>query len=157
MAQYMWQGIIGTVAVWLSFVVLCLIFLSGCQDDQGDSSQPKSVSSSTKSENVKQEERQEFERCLNAAESGDVKEQINIAAMYYRGEGVKQDHKQALELFRKAAEQGIPNAQFMLGAMYARGDGVQRDQKQGIELIRKAARQGHKVAKQTLIDLGEQP
>ena len=66
---------IGTVAV-----IFCLTI--GCQDNQKASPQPKSAPISIKSEKVKQDERQEFERCLKAAELGDAVEQYDLGNMY---------------------------------------------------------------------------
>lgn len=99
-------------------VVVCLIMLSGCQDDQQRDQFVKPIHKpvSIKSEKVKQEERQEFERCLKAAESGDVEEQNNLGVYYANGVGVKQDFTQAEEWYCKAARQGHELAKHILAA-----------------------------------------
>lgn len=100
-----------------------MIMLSGCQEDQQDDQFVKPIlkpaSISIKSEKVKQEERQEFERCLNAAELGYAVEQNNLGFMYSNGEGVKQDFTEAEKWYRKAAKQGHELAKQILGGWEA--------------------------------------
>lgn len=89
----------------LSLVICGLILISGCQDDQGVNPQPESEAISVQSEQLKQVMRQEFKRCLKAAESGDAVEQNNLGAMYLNGEGVKQDDTQGYEWLNKSYRQ----------------------------------------------------
>jgi TPR repeat protein len=135
------QEMIGSVAGVLSFIVVCLIVLSGCQDDQRTAPQPESDSISIQSEKVKDEESQEFKRCLKSAEQGDVDSQFELGVKYHQGDGVKQDQKQAAKWFRKSAEQGDVNGQVILGVLYYKGKGVEQDHTQAAKWYGKAVEQ----------------
>lgn len=125
----------------LSLVICGLILISGCQDHQGVKPWSESEANSVQSEQLKQELRQEFERCLKAAESGDAMEQSNLGVLYLNGEGVEQDSKLAVMWLRKSAEQGNAVAQFNLGLMYHNGEGVKQDSSQGNVWLNKSYKQ----------------
>ncbi|GHU06120.1 hypothetical protein FACS1894205_7060 [Alphaproteobacteria bacterium] len=57
----------------------------------------------------------------NAAESGDVVGQYNLATMYELGRGVYQDYPKAILWYQKAAEQGYVKAQYNLAALILGG------------------------------------
>ena len=66
-------------------------------------------------------------RRKQAAESGDVAEQLALGVMYGNGEGVPEDLIEAVKWLLLAAKQGDANAQSYLGFMYGEGRGVQED------------------------------
>jgi hypothetical protein len=60
-----------------------------------------------------------------AADKGDVRGQLHLAALYRDGcKGFARDMQQAAAWYRKAAEQGDVSAQGMLGLLYTLGQGV---------------------------------
>ena len=63
-------------------------------------------------------------RLQKLAESGVVKAQNILGAMYATGDGVQKDTAKAVEWFEKAAAQGDADAQTILAMMYRRGEAV---------------------------------
>lgn len=76
------------------------------------------------------------------AESGNVKAQSYIGAMYETGRGVGLDHGEAVSWFLKAAERGDAYSQSHLGYAYEKGRGVAPDEKFAAQWYVKAADQG---------------
>jgi hypothetical protein len=62
-----------------------------------------------------------------AADSGDVEAQFNLAMSYSFGDGVEQNFVKAHNLFLKSANQGDARAQYYLGVMYLNGHGIPKD------------------------------
>ena len=98
-----------------------------------------------------------IEKLKKAAETGNPRDQLMLAAAYDWGQGVKQDYNEAAKWYAKAAEQGLAEAQNALGSLYQSGEGVSRDYKKAVELYKKAAGQGYDPAISSLgymYDLG---
>src|SRR5258706_13243818 len=72
-------------------------------------------------------------RLRDAARTGDVDAQINLAYLHYVGLGVPQDDALASEWLRKAADQGDARAEGMLGSMYEQGRGGPQDRAQAVQ------------------------
>jgi len=63
-----------------------------------------------------------------AAEKGDLRGEVHLAALYRDGgKGFTRDMVQAAEWYRKAAEQGDVTAQGTLGVLYSIGQGVPKN------------------------------
>ena len=84
----------------------------------------------------------EVDQIKAKAERGDVKSQITLATMYYRGQGVLQHFAEAAKWFRKAADQGDANASARLAVMFQRGEGVKQDAAEAAKWYRKAGEKG---------------
>lgn len=69
----------------------------------------------------------EFSANQIAAEQGDIRAQIHLANMYYKGQGVVQNYKEAAKWYRLAAKQGNVKAQVKLANMYYKGEIVSMD------------------------------
>lgn len=54
----------------------------------------------------------------NAANTGNVKAQVNLGFMYEHGKGIPVEYDKALYWYRKAAKKSNANAQFNIGYMY---------------------------------------
>lgn len=91
------------------------------------------------------------------AESGNPKDQLFLARMYYNGDGVDKDDAKAAEWYQKAAEQGNVFAQYNLGVMYDKGEGVPRNAAKAEEWWQKAAAQGNDAAQESLKGLRSKP
>ena len=79
--------------------------------------------------------------------AGDVRAQLYVGFIYYRGLGVERNGKVAAALFGKAAKGRDPSAEMWLGVMFYNGDTVRKDKKKGIDLLFRAVRQGSNGAK----------
>lgn len=86
------------------------------------------------------------EACLEPAENGDLRSQVNMARVAYAFE----DYNSALAWAEKAAPESL-DAAFLLGQMYARGLGVGQNMDQAVYWYNEAARQGHKEAQTAII------
>ncbi len=76
-----------------------------------------------------------------AAEQGDVRAIMYVAAAYFDGRGVRADLERAAAWYRRAAETEAPEAQFMLGSLYAAHSDLY-DPVEAAKWYRKAAKQG---------------
>jgi len=94
-----------------------------------------------------------FAEVKRKAESGNTKDQLGLARMYYNGDGVTKDDAKAAEWYQKAAEQGNAFAQYNLGVMYDKGEGVTKDAAKAVEWWQKAAAQGNDAAQESLKQL----
>jgi TPR repeat protein len=94
-----------------------------------------------------------FAETKRKAESGNSKDQLGLARMYYNGDGVTKDDAKAAEWYQKAAEQGNAFAQYNLGTMYDKGEGVGKDPAKAAEWWQKAAAQGNDAAQECLKNL----
>lgn len=81
-------------------------------------------------------------KLIEAAESGDVEAQFNLAMSYSFGEGVEQNFEKAHSLFLKSASQGDKRAQYYLGVMYSNGHGTSTDFDKAFIWFSKSALQG---------------
>ena len=81
-------------------------------------------------------------KLIEAAESGDVEAQFNLAMSYSFGEGVEQNFEKAHSLFLKSASQGDKRAQYYLGVMYSNGHGTSTDFDNAFIWFSKSALQG---------------
>jgi hypothetical protein len=61
------------------------------------------------------------------AESGNVRAQAMLGAMYQSGIGVLKDYIEAAKWFRRAADTGDATAQYEIGIMHLNGQGMPRD------------------------------
>lgn len=61
------------------------------------------------------------------AKGGEMRAQLDLAALYDRGIGVPQDIELAALWYDAAAKQGHPSAQYNVGTMYEDGAGVEQD------------------------------
>jgi len=91
-----------------------------------------------------------FAEVKRKAESGNAKDQLGLARMYYNGDGVTKDDSKAAEWYLKAAEQGNAFAQYNIGTMYDKGVGVPMDAAKAAEWWQKAAAQGNEAAQESL-------
>jgi TPR repeat protein len=94
----------------------------------------------------KDQDIENFSRCLNFANNGDANAQFEIAYKYYYGIGGPQDVNQAFKWYKKSAEQGNYLAQNILATMFYNGTGVVKDYKQAFKWYMKSAEQGHPYA-----------
>jgi hypothetical protein len=81
-----------------------------------------------------------------AAESGDSRNQYNLAGMYFHGEVVSQDYAEAFKWYREASDQDDPDATWRAGAMLATGIGTKEDPVAGLQLVEKAIELGSERA-----------
>jgi len=92
----------------------------------------------------------DFERCSEAALSGDLDAQVELGTMYRDGDGVPLNYTKAVELYSLAAEQGNAAAQNALGVMYQQGYGVTQNVAKAVELYAQSAAQGFVSAQYNL-------
>ena len=97
---------------------------------------------------------EEIKTLIEQAKQGDVKSQIEVGLLYFRGQGVERDYQEAVKWYTKSAEQGYADAQFQLGQMYSSGEGVIEDYIEAYKWYLLAGMNGEEVAdvKRTLQD-----
>ena len=88
-----------------------------------------------------------------AAERGDSRAQLNLAAYLASGDGAERDFKRAVFWYRKAAVQNDPEAIYNLGLMQMFGEGLKANVPRGIKMLEKAAQLGSPDAQQFLGDV----
>ena len=81
-----------------------------------------------------------------AAASGDVFAQFEIASRYMEGRGTKQDLPKAVDWYAKAAAQDFAPAQYRLGSMYEKGLGTAKDLQSARSWYTRAADKGNAKA-----------
>lgn len=81
-------------------------------------------------------------KLIEAADSGDVEAQFNLAMSYSFGDGVEQNFVKAHNFFLKSANQGDVRAQYYLGVMYSNGHGIPKDLEQAYFWFSKSAFHG---------------
>jgi len=69
------------------------------------------------------------ESCLQAAERGHIRAQVQLGKSFFRGSGVERDYREAAKWYRKAAEQGDMEAEYRLSLCYLTGKGVKKNEK----------------------------
>lgn len=137
-------------------ILVMMLAIAGCgergpgskTEADGEAGQPTSLNSQFGS--GPQTPEQKFAEVKRKAESGNAKDQLGLARMYYNGDGVTKDDAKAAEWYEKAAGQGNAFAQYNLGMMYAKGEGVSRDPAKAAEWWHKAAAQGNEAAQESL-------
>lgn len=107
----------------------------------------------TQRQEIRQRAQKTFERMKDAAESGDMETQYELAQLYDEGLGVVGENKaEALRWYKCAASQGHADAQYRCAMMYREGDGTRPDQEKAIEWCRRSALQDH-VKAQTVLGI----
>lgn len=86
--------------------------------------------------------RPDMAKLEQAAAAGDVKAQVELGNIYFRGEGVATDESQAIGWYRKAAAKGDDWSEFSLGMIYAFGKVTPRDYPQAAAWFDKSALNG---------------
>lgn len=82
----------------------------------------------------------------SAAESGDAKAMVELAARCEQGKGVPKDPDEALAWLRRAAATGDADAQVAAGTRLAYGPGPESDKAEALKLFAAAAAVGHPQA-----------
>ncbi len=85
-----------------------------------------------------------------AAATGDVRAQHEVALRYTNGSGVKRDLSEAAIWYERAAAQEFAPAQYRLGSLYEKGLGVKRDLTTATSWYSRAAEQGNARAMHNL-------
>ena len=137
-------------------ILMMMLIIAGCGEkatdgktDAGDHPAP-STSLNSQFGSGPQAPEEKFAEAKRKAESGNAKDQLGLARMYYNGDGVTKDDAKAVEWYQKAAEQGNAFAQYNLGVMYDKGEGVTKDAAKAAEWWQKAAAQGSDAAQEAL-------
>lgn len=91
-----------------------------------------------------------LQQMQQAAETGNVAKQFELATRYLNGDGVPVDNFEALRWFKLAADQGSANAQYNIAVMYLNGIGVIRDPAEAVQWFVAAAENGDTAAQFTL-------
>ena len=137
-------------------LIMMLTTITGCGDKgagsktETDSHPAQNTSLNSQFGSGPQSPEDKFAEVKRKAESGNVKDQVGLARLYYSGDGVNKDDAKAAEWYQKAAEQGNAFAQYKLGAMYDNGEGVTKDAAKAVEWWKKAAAQGNDAAQESL-------
>ena len=76
------------------------------------------------------------------AEKGDVKAQVELGRLYWRGLGLNQDFKKAASWYRKGAKMGNIDGQYYLASAYEIGKGVEQNTELALMWHSRAAEQG---------------
>ena len=135
---------VGFVAVPVSMVGCCVIGAIGAFLFLFTASWDKEPENSIP--NNQREEIVEFDRIVDAAESGEPTAQARLGWHYYTGKDVRQDYERAHSWFSKAAESKNADAQYYLGIMNLLGEGVDENAEEAVTWFRKSAEQGHSNA-----------
>ncbi len=93
-----------------------------------------------RTEDAKKEERN---RLLDRAYSGDARAQYELAKCYSLGKGVEINHNSASKWLRTSAENGCQIAQVAMGNRFLAGKGVSKDFEEAVSWFKKAAEQGN--------------
>lgn len=76
------------------------------------------------------------------AETGDIRAQGELGALYLSGRGTSQDSKQGIHWTKEAAMKGLASAQYNLGTMYIDGQLLTQDYHEAMKWLLAAAGQG---------------
>lgn len=85
-----------------------------------------------------------------AAATGDVRAQHEVALRYTNGSGVKRDLSEAAKWYERAAAHEFAPAQYRLGSLYEKGLGVKRDLTTAMSWYSRSAEQGNARAMHNL-------
>jgi TPR repeat protein len=89
------------------------------------------------------ENRQQVEEIKRAAESGNVKAQVELGLMYAAGGlGVRRSYKDAAKWWEAASAKDDSRAEYYLGTLYISGKGEERDPAKAVSLFEKSAEHG---------------
>jgi TPR repeat protein len=86
--------------------------------------------------------RPDMTKLEQAAAGGDVKAQVELANIYFRGEGVTKDEPKAIDWYRKAALKDDDWAEFSLGMIYSFSASTPHDYPQAAAWFNKSALHG---------------
>ncbi len=140
-------------------LMLLLAAIAGCGErtsgskTESDAHPAQNTSLNSQFGSGPQTPEEKFAEVKRKAESGNEKDQLGLARMYYNGDGVTKDDAKAAEWYQKAAEKGNAFAQYNLGMMYDKGEGVPKDAAKAVEWWQKAATQGNDAAQESLKNL----
>lgn len=139
-------------------ILMMLLTIAGCGGRESGSetetdAPPPNTSLNSQFGSGPQTPEAKFAEAKRKAESGNSKDQLGLARMYYNGDGVTKDDAKAADWYQKAAEQGNAFAQYNLGTMYDKGEGVSKDPAKAAEWWQKAAAQGNEAAQECLKNL----
>jgi len=98
-----------------------------------------------------------FEVLKPLAKQGDVKSQVHLSQLYFKGQGVAKNDDKAFYWAKKAADQGMTIAQFIIGQMYYAGLGVNQNRDLAIRWLKTAADKGFPKARKTLKQILKNP
>jgi len=107
------------------FIMVSVVLLLGCVEQQGLSS--RTLSSS------------EIRNLERAAERGDADAQHSLGVLYAEGDSLRSDDAAAAEWFSAAAKQNHPRATYNLAYSYLNGTGVSQNHELALEYARKAS------------------
>lgn len=99
---------------------------------------------------VEQNNEKAFNYFSQAANSGDVMAQNEIAYMYAAGKGTPRNYTKSLYWYNKAANHGLASAQYNLGLMYYYGMGTPVNKPVANDWFKKSAAHGFEPAAQML-------
>jgi len=88
-----------------------------------------------------------------AAASGDVRAQFEVAAIFTEGRAVPQDYAAAAMWYERAAAAGFAPAQYRLGSLYESGDGVEKNLETAKLWYERAAEAGNRMSMHNLAAL----
>lgn len=135
-------------------ILMLLLTIAGCGESgsktETDASPARKTNLNSQFGSGPQTPEDKFAEVKRKAESGNSKDQLGLARMYYNGDGTTKDDAKAAEWYQKAAEQENVFAQYNLGVMYDKGEGVPRDAAKAVEWWQKAAAQGNEAAQESL-------
>ena len=92
------------------------------------------------------QEQANFIKELNAARSGNMHSQFNLAMKYASGDGVEKNFTEAARWFREAANRGHSNAKVNLGILYKEGKGVNQNYSEAVKLFQQAGNNPYAIA-----------
>lgn len=91
----------------------------------------------------------DIQKLTQAAKTGDLEAQTDLALHYLQGAWVLKDINQGMKWLTSAAKDGHTRAQYNLGAVYATGElGTTKDLKKTAVWIKKAHENGHPQAQE---------
>ena len=85
-----------------------------------------------------------------AADSGLMGAQYQLAVMYTEGLGGPTNYEEAIRLYKAVSKYQQPDAWYELGKLYLRGRGITKDEITANEFLKKAAEFGHPLAQNNL-------
>ena len=89
------------------------------------------------------DEKMDFDKLKETAETGDASAQCELGISYLKGAGIPRDEEKAFEWLSEAAASGHARAQYALAICYEYGKGVAKDEKKAFDLYMRSAEQGN--------------
>lgn len=84
-----------------------------------------------------------FYWCLQSAEAGQLRAQVNLGAMYCQGVGTDHDIQKGFYWLYKASTAGHADSKVKAGLMLLTGQGTSQDVNKGLELLYEVANEGN--------------